>query len=438
MIQQYFKQAWQLIRQNRLFSVIYVAGTALAITMVMVIGIFFYLKTGDIYPELERDKLLFVKNMQISPKDADDGSNSSSLLSLQTVKNCFYNLQSAKAVSASLLTFKENYKVHPSGFTTDRKVNVKFTDANFWNVFQFRFVEGKPFSQEQFDSAIPSVVISLNLAQFLFPEGQATGKHFMMNEKEYTVSGVVKDASYLLAESFAQIWAPYTLHPYHTETFAEDDILGFLSVAILMENSGDFKRVKDEVHDNIKRYSSGLTQNIDLLGQPDRALSNSFRLGNQPLNINKVLLKFGLVLLIFLLVPAINLSGLNSSQMEKRLAEMGVRKAFGAPNNILLNQILIENFLLTLFGAFAGLLISYLMVTLFSELFLSEFLALSSDLDVITSNTSGITAGMLINFTVFAIALFAALLVNVLSAIIPAIRFTGMNIVDSLNENYTN
>ncbi len=50
MIQQYFKQAWQLIRQNKLFSSIYVAGTALAVSMVMVIAIFFYLMTEKSIP----------------------------------------------------------------------------------------------------------------------------------------------------------------------------------------------------------------------------------------------------------------------------------------------------------------------------------------------------------------------------------------------------
>lgn len=438
MIKQYFKQAWQLIRQNKLFSSIYIAGTALGISMVMVIAIFFYLKTGSIYPELERNRLLFVRTAQITPKDTTSRSNASAFLSLQTVKNCFYNLQSPEAVTATLFTYKESYKVHALGATGDKPVYVKYTDANFWKVFQFRFLQGKAFSQEEFDSAIPFAVISESLSQLLFPDGQAVGKHFTMNDKEYRVNGVVKDASYLLPESFGHIWLPYTLHPNHTETFSQHDILGYLSVIILMKNSGDARKVSDEIHTNIQRYSANLTWNIDLLGQPDNALANSFRMGNSPLNISNILLKFALLLLIFMVVPAINLSGLNSGRMEKRLAEMGVRKAFGAPNSTLLQQILIENFLLTLIGAFGGLLVSYLLVTVFSDMFLEGLSLLSSDIQIITGNTPGITPGMLINFTVFFRAFVAALIINVLSAIIPAYRFTKKNITDSLNENYTN
>ena len=437
MIQQYFKQAWQLIKENKLFSIIYVAGTALAITMVMIIAIYFYLKTGNIYPELERDRMLYIRSVEITPKDTTQTSMASSFLSLQTIKSCLYNLQTAEVVSASLFTYRENYKVSRVGSTNDKSVYVKYTDANFWKVYQFDFIEGKPFSQEEFDSAIPAAVISESLSLFLFPDGDATGERFIMNDKEYRVSGVVKDPSYLLSDSFAHMWMPYTLHEGHLDTYAGENILGFLSVTILMNSAGDRGVVSDEINANILKYSSGLTQNINLNGQPDNVLAASFRFGNRSLNLTEILLKIAFVLFIFMLIPAINLSGLNSSRMEKRLAEMGVRKAFGAPNSTLLNQVLIENLLLTLIGAFVGLLISYLLVIVFSDMFVVALQVVSTDMDVVSGGKSGIKPAMLINFTVFAWALVAALIVNVLSAIIPAYRFTKKNITDSLNENYS-
>ena len=42
----YIKQAWQLMRQERFFSSIYIISTGLAISMVMVLSISFYLKLG--------------------------------------------------------------------------------------------------------------------------------------------------------------------------------------------------------------------------------------------------------------------------------------------------------------------------------------------------------------------------------------------------------
>ena len=43
-IQLYIKQAWNQIRQERLYSTIYLVGTGLAISLVMVLSIVLYVK----------------------------------------------------------------------------------------------------------------------------------------------------------------------------------------------------------------------------------------------------------------------------------------------------------------------------------------------------------------------------------------------------------
>ena len=52
MIKLYLKQSWMLIRQNKLFSSLYVLGTGLAIAMTMIIAIVYYIKIAPIYPEV--------------------------------------------------------------------------------------------------------------------------------------------------------------------------------------------------------------------------------------------------------------------------------------------------------------------------------------------------------------------------------------------------
>ena len=48
MLKIYLKQAWNLIRQERLFSLIYVVGTGLSVSMGMVLSIVFYVKIANI------------------------------------------------------------------------------------------------------------------------------------------------------------------------------------------------------------------------------------------------------------------------------------------------------------------------------------------------------------------------------------------------------
>ncbi|MDF9829411.1 hypothetical protein [Parabacteroides sp. PF5-6] len=51
MIRQYLKQAWQLLKQNRFYTGIYILATAFSIALVMVLAIVFYIKIANVYPE---------------------------------------------------------------------------------------------------------------------------------------------------------------------------------------------------------------------------------------------------------------------------------------------------------------------------------------------------------------------------------------------------
>ena len=57
----YFKQAWRLLKENRLLSVVSILGTALAICLVMVIVIVWQVRTAGFKPETHRGRMLFVQ-----------------------------------------------------------------------------------------------------------------------------------------------------------------------------------------------------------------------------------------------------------------------------------------------------------------------------------------------------------------------------------------
>lgn len=77
--------------------------------------------------------------------------------------------------------------------------------------------------------------------------------------------------------------------------------------------------------------------------------------------------------MIMLVVPAINISGLISSQMTRRLSELGIRKAYGASARELVAQLMTENLLLALMGAIVGFLLSCLLMYLTKDWLLVSF-----------------------------------------------------------------
>lgn len=69
MIGKYFTQAWTLMKQNKLFTVIYVAGTGLSIALIMTLFIIYFVKLGPVYPEYNRDRTLVIKPIKHTPKE---------------------------------------------------------------------------------------------------------------------------------------------------------------------------------------------------------------------------------------------------------------------------------------------------------------------------------------------------------------------------------
>ena len=428
----YLRQAMQMLRQNKFFSIIYITGTGLAITMVMVLAILYYFRTGNIAPETNRDRMLVIQHGKILNKVEGQG-NGSSRLSYPTIKECFYSMQTPEADTAILPIGEQTEFIQTPGRDEVYNGLVMGTDVTFWKIFQFRFLAGKPYTEEEFTSGIRKAVVSESLARRLFNTSDATGKTFLLNFEEYQVSGVVEDVPSIAQFCYAEMWIPFTNRPSQIQGSKWCDfILGHMQLYILAKKSGDFDAIRREAEENCRRYSANIPQyNFVLNEQPDTVLrawlrTNSF---SSP-EFMKVFIQIFSVVLLLLLVPSINLTGMTASRMKKRMEELGIRKAFGAQNRTLLLQILYENLLLTLLGGLIGLLISYGLIFILKGWLLGNY---DWDGSSLTASID-LSPGMLINPAIFGYTLIFCLVLNLMSALVPAWRALRRPIVDALND----
>ena len=101
MIKQYFAQAWAQLRQQPMMSAVSIAGTALAIFLIMLVVMMQQVKVAPFAPESNRDRFLHVKSMSISNSNWGDGT-SNGPMSVQTARECFQSLKTPE-VDASIL-----------------------------------------------------------------------------------------------------------------------------------------------------------------------------------------------------------------------------------------------------------------------------------------------------------------------------------------------
>lgn len=431
MLKNYFKQAWTLMRQNRLFTGIYVVGTGLSIALVMTLFIIFYVKFGPVYPEYNRDRTLVLKPIKRYPKGKPESWTINGGVAYYVVDQMLPGLPHVEQVAGSIIDFWGDYQVSAAD-VKPFKATPRFANGAFWKVFSFRFVDGQPFTQEDVEAKAQVAVIGESLAKRLFAATEGVeGRHFAFNGRDYRVCGVVRDVSNATPETAGDLWLPLLNAQYISKELDRFGLLGNVYVSLLVDDAENLETVRSEVQDVFRRYTlQDKDYEYDLMGQPDPYWLSTFRQDVEKAPDTMELVKdFLYILLALLFIPALNLSGMISSRMDSRIAELGIRKAYGATRRRLLEQVLCENLLLTLLGGLAGLLFSYLIVLTASDWILTLFDKNIYD----TSLSTSLTPEMLFNPAVFGCALAVCVVLNVVSALVPALGAMRHPIMESLN-----
>lgn len=328
----YFKQAIRTIKDNPYSAFISIMGVALSIGIIISLLVAIRAKTMDIEPETNRSRSLYVKWVGVKEKNTGNFVING-FMSLKTIKECFQSLKTPEAVTIS--SFIHSHLATLPGGGNQKRCYVLYTDDVFWKAFDFKFIDGKGYNKQELESGIKKIVISKQLARTIFGTTEnIIGKQMQLSFITYTVSGVVEDLSPITVATYAHAWIPYTSINKEQNLDAEG-VTGMYKCQIIAHSSKDFDAIRKETEQQIGRYNTTLANyKVEFYGQPDTRYVEDHRFGSgYPDMKNSYLSDIGLIL-ILLTVPAINLSGLTLFRMRKRIAELGVRKAYERPTKI--------------------------------------------------------------------------------------------------------
>ncbi len=432
MIKMYMRQAWTLIKQNRLFSMIYIIGAGLSVSLIMIVFIIYYIKFAPIYPEYNRDKTMVLKRISVVFKE---NGYSRSSLSYHVGHDILPQMKHVKdiamiCVSSSYLN--DNMIRMPKG-----KENIRITplyvNDGYWRVFTFNFISGRPFTAADERAQFKKAVISESLAKKIFGSTDVQGRKIENNGQKYEISGVVEDVSQATPNTYADLWIviPKSVgSDADNQHNQEGRMGGYFQYYMTVRDNKEKKLLKDEIQQYFKKLNLAYKKDsitFDIMGQPDTYIESNFRNNDEVPNFRSAINDFLVMMFALLFVPTLNLCGMISSRMEGRMSEMGIRKAFGARRKELLRQILWENMILSSMGAILGLLFSYIFVIASSNWILRLFDTSGGD------GKTTITLEMLFNPTIICIAIAITFLLNIISAIIPALLSLRHGIIHSLN-----
>lgn len=413
MLINYIKIAWKVLLRRKFFTFISLFGISFTLMILMVATAMVDHATGSHTPETRLNRTLFVNfNQMMGEKN---GSMMNSTPSYYYLQHYVVPLKTPEKVSVASVFKGVNSYVNNKRLSLD----IKFTDANFWEILEFNFLEGQPFNQQDLKNANKVAVISRHTRDQYFGAGEpVVGKTIIADGVSYRVNGVVEDVPISRFNSYAHIWVPVSTANINK---ADTGLFGEYMAIILAKSPADIPEIQAEYQHVVKQIKVPDPKNFDkftsyaegiLEGILVRQLFGDRKTGDS--GMAKFVAVVSLIVLLFMLMPTINLVNINVSRILERSSEIGVRKAFGASSRTLIGQFLVENIFLTLIGGLLGFLLSALVLQLISN--------------------SGIIpyAQLTLNWRVFGIGIGLSLLFGLLSGVIPAYKMSKLQAVEAL------
>ncbi len=410
MLKNYFKIAIKVLLRHKLFTFISLFGISFTLLILIVITSLVDYTFGQMPPEKKLDRTLSITMAKL--ESIKGGMWSGPVLSYWFHNKYVKSLQTPEYVSIStfhnpIVTYNGNKRIG---------LGMKFTDGEFWKILDFDFIEGKPFSNDDVENRNPVAVINEKTREDYFDGESAYGKTIEADGTNYRVIGVVKNVSILRIMPYADIWVPIT---YYKEDLYKKTMIGsfpsFFSM-ILAKNKSDSKAIRDEFRQKIANFEfpEGRFESLVVEASTYGEALARVLFRTEEGKVGPLLLILFILMVLFLLLPTINLVNINISRIIERSSEIGIRKSFGASSLTLVGQFLIENIIITFIGAIISLILASIVLQLINESGLIPHVRLA------------------INHRIFAVAVIISLIFGIISGVYPAYKMSRLNPAEAL------
>lgn len=406
MLRNYLLITIAVMKRRKFFTFISLFGISITLLIMMVLAAFIDHVLGAGYPEQNRGRSLYINRVELT-----DSLNNWHNISPASFYLLNTYLPTLKTPEAYALTTNFDYA---NAFVNGKKLalRLKYTNADFWKILRFNFLEGRPYQLQEVNDGAKTIVLGEATAEDYF--GTATGivgQNFELDNVIYKVVGIIKDVPATRLFSSADVYLPYS--NYKGDLNKKEYTGNFMAILMAPDKS-QVKAMQaefDAMAAKLKHIQQGELTRLKFEAAPYLDTFTENLLGGNS-SIFYVLIT--LLALMFMLLPAINLVNINMSRIIERASEIGVRKAFGASSKHLVLQFIAENIFITMLGGLFAFLLSGLTLFIINKSQIIPY----SDLQF--------------NLKIFVLSLLMCLIFGLLSGVYPAWRMSKMQVTDAL------
>ncbi|WP_053335587.1 ABC transporter permease [Salinispira pacifica] len=215
-------------------------------------------------------------------------------------------------------------------------------------VFDYDTAEGSFISTDMNQSADMTLILGSEVADELFPDGDAIGRYVRVflgrGSRSFKVVGIMETRTASFGQSFdSVVYMPYNTY---AQRFSGSDIVG--AFALGTAEGADVLAIADELE-------AFLTSR---LGEDSFRVMSPATIAEAASSVTETLqLVLAGIAAISLLVGGIGIMNIMLVAVAERTREIGVRKALGASPAFIRSQFLMESASLTMIGGIIGMLL---------------------------------------------------------------------------------
>ena len=409
MLRNYLLLAVKVLLRRKFYTFVSLFGIAFTLTILLVATALADHVLAATPPESRLGRMLFVSQARMSgPNWTSSGSPGYALLDR-------YARELPGVERFAIASELE----HTISYVDDVRVvtRLKRADPAYWEILDFRFLEGGPYTTEDAAEGRFVAVINASTRRRFFGNGPALGGSIRLDDQSFRVVGVVADVGPTRLNSFAEAWVP--IETIKSTAYRSSLRAGFNGI-LLARDRDAFPMIKAEFQRRLADAELTDPMQFDKLESSADTLIEALArdvTGNRDAagpSLSGIFAWIALGALLFMALPAINLINLSLSRILERSSEIGVRKAFGASSRTLVAQFVVESVVLSLIGGAVGFVLAGLSLNLLNRSDLIPYAAFT------------------LNLRIFAAGLVLSVFFGLLSGAYPAWRMSRLHPVQSI------
>ena len=346
----YLKSIWKNLWHHKAYTLFCILGSMLTFIFIALLLQVSYVITGHTPPVINADKIVNI------PECFSDDQGRVKWLNRNDIRTLLSSVRGYKYYTCS------HYEVG-NMFVNGQFIDngVLFVDVNYWNVFQYNFVKGKPWKEE--DSKRPYIIVNESFVKQYFVNDDALNKEVEFQGIIYKILGIVSDVSMLSKNGQVSAW----ISEYFNKNIATGS--DFVETNILFSEDISVEKMKKVTSDAFNRWIDIYGFKMNMI--PDKIYTIRDVL-HQEFGGDFLLIGIGGILFILLIIPVLNIILLSMANTCVQVCEIGLKRALGAGRFSIFMSILVENLILVVLGTLGGIMLVMPICNFIDRLFLMD------------------------------------------------------------------